>query len=250
MLELATHDRALRQRLLSQAQLSSAPAQEWRKAVSALLGRKRFMDYRDSIAYAKQLATLPALLEQARQRDPVAALDLHEYAFKRLTAIYEDCDDSGGHIGDRLQALAHTHPEFARSANVSNLAKRLFDLRMLDQWGLTPKLEVYVDLLGNAGIGALEHAALQALHDTASSRRAPDRLAADLLEETALRRQRGHDAGVVRQRLQQRLGLPGDGTPLHRTWPRTASNRMAGARRQSAPDRAAHPGTSGPSLQP
>ncbi|ACD57269.1 hypothetical protein PXO_03993 [Xanthomonas oryzae pv. oryzae PXO99A] len=185
VLELATHDRALRQRLLSQAQLSSAPAQEWRKAVSALLGRKRFMDYRDSIAYAKQLATLPALLEQARQRDPVAALDLHEYAFKRLTAIYEDCDDSGGHIGDRLQALAHTHPEFARSANVSNLAKRLFDLRMLDQWGLTPKLEVYVDLLGNAGIGALEHAALQALHDTASSRRAPNRLAADLLEETA-----------------------------------------------------------------
>lgn len=51
--------------------------------------------------------------------------------------------------------------------------------------GSDAELEVYVDLLGNAGIGALEHAALQALHDTASSRRAPNRLAADLLEETA-----------------------------------------------------------------
>ncbi|MCC8552406.1 SWIM zinc finger family protein [Xanthomonas hortorum] len=183
VLELAEHDRALCQRLLSQAQLSSAPPQEWRKAVSALLGRRRFMDYRDSVAYAKHLATLPALLEQARQRNPVAALDLHEYAFKRLVAIYEDCDDSAGHVGDRLRALAHSHPEFARSANVSNLPKRVFDLRMLDQWTLSPKLEVYLALLGNAGIAALEHATLQALHDDASPGR---RLSAEaLLEETA-----------------------------------------------------------------
>ncbi|MFC7519662.1 SWIM zinc finger domain-containing protein [Xanthomonas populi] len=183
VLELAEHDRGLRQRLLSQAQLSSAPPQEWRKAVSALLGRRRFMDYRDSVAYAKHLATLPALLEQARQRNPVAALDLHEYAFKRLVAIYEDCDDSAGHVGDRLRALAHSHPEFARSANVSNLPKRVFDLRMLDQWSLSPKLEVYLALLGNAGIAALEHATLQALHDDASPGR---RLSAEaLLEETA-----------------------------------------------------------------
>ncbi|MCC4597542.1 hypothetical protein NRY95_03290 [Xanthomonas campestris pv. phormiicola] len=182
--ELADSDPELRRRLLSRARLSSAAPQDWRKAVSALIGRKRFMDYRDSIAYARQLASLPALLEQARQRDPLAALDLHEYAFKRLVSIYQDCDDSGGHIGDRVRALAHAHPEAARAACAPNLGKRLYELRMLDEWNLLPPLRDYAALLGSTGIASLEHAALQALHtNTADSAK---RLSAEsLLEDTA-----------------------------------------------------------------
>ncbi|CTP86629.1 hypothetical protein XTPLMG728_1280 [Xanthomonas translucens pv. poae] len=185
VLDLAEHDGGLRQRLLSQAQLSVAPPQDWRKAISALLGRKRFMDYRDSIAYAKRLQPLNALLEQARQRDPGAALDLHEYAFVRLLAIYTDCDDSAGHVGDRLRALARLHPEFARDANPSHLAKRLFDLRIRDEWKLLPPLRDYAALLGQSGIATLEHEALRTLHGT-DARCTATRLAAEaLLEETA-----------------------------------------------------------------
>ncbi|MFC6840404.1 SWIM zinc finger family protein [Xanthomonas theicola] len=184
MMELADTDRDVRRLLLSRAQLSSAPPQDWRKAVSTLIGRKRFMDHHDSIAYAKRLASLPALLEQARQRDPVAALDLHEYAFKRLVSIYQDCDDSGGHIGQRLHALAQAHPEAAKAAGATNLGKRVFELHMLDEWGLLPPLQEYAALLGSAGIALLERAALQTLHaNTADSAK---RLAAEsLLEDTA-----------------------------------------------------------------
>lgn len=56
--------------------------------------------------------------------------------------------------------FAYIYFEFVCSVNVFNFVKRLFDLCMLDQWGLTLKLEVYVDLLGNVGIGALEYVVL------------------------------------------------------------------------------------------
>jgi hypothetical protein len=184
-LELAQHDPGLRQRLLGQAQLASAPPQDWRKAVSALLGRKRFMDYRDSTAYATRLQPLNALLEQARQRDPAAALDLHEYAFVRLLTIYTDCDDSAGHVGDRLRALARLHPQFARDASPSHLAKRLFDLRMRDEWRLLPPLRDYAALLGQSGIATLEHEALRTLHGTGAHDTATRLAAEALLEEAA-----------------------------------------------------------------
>ncbi|WP_369942654.1 SWIM zinc finger family protein [Xanthomonas medicagonis] len=194
LMEAAEDDPALRQRLLSQAQLASAPPQDWRKAVSALLGRKRFMDHSDSIAYAKRLRPLDALLDQARQRDPAAALDLYEYAFARLLAIYADCDDSGGHIGERLRRLARLHPTFARSAAPSNLAKRVFDLRMQDEWDLLPPLRDYGELLSASAIATLEHLALHALHGT---RDHGQRLAAETLLEEA-----GRGGGNVESMLE------------------------------------------------
>ncbi|CCF67641.1 hypothetical protein KOJCDNHJ_00127 [Xanthomonas citri pv. punicae] len=60
ILELADNDVQLRKRLLSQAQLAVAPLQQWRKAISTLLGRKRFMDWSATIAYSRQLGVLPS----------------------------------------------------------------------------------------------------------------------------------------------------------------------------------------------
>ncbi|PPV06726.1 hypothetical protein XBLMG947_2304 [Xanthomonas bromi] len=184
LLELAGNDTQLRRRLLSQAQLAIAPLQDWRKAISTLLGRKRFMDWSATIAYSKQLAVLPSLLEQARQRDPVAALDLHEYAFTRLLTIYEDVDDSRGDLGARLHALGHAHLQAAQAAGTDRLCERLFALRMLDQWDLLRPLSDYAPLLSPADIGRLQHAALKVLQQEGSG---PTRrlLAEALLEDTA-----------------------------------------------------------------
>lgn len=195
LLDAAEYDPALRERLLNQAQLASASPQDWRKAVSSLIGRKRFRHDYDSIDYARRLHPLNTLLEQARQRDPEAALDLHEYAFNRLLTIYADSDDSSGRIGERLRALAQLHPQFACSANPRNLAKRLFDLRMRDQWGLLPPLSDYAMLLGPSGIASLEHHTLHALRDT-DARDHGVRVAAEaLLEEIA------HCGGDVQRML-------------------------------------------------
>lgn len=184
LLELADNDTQLRKRLLSQAQLAMAPLQDWRKAISTLLGRKRFMDWSATIAYSKQLAALPSLLEQARQRDPVAALDLHEYAFTRLLAIYEDVDDSRGDLGERLRALGHAHLQAAQAAGTDTLCERLLALRMLDQWDLLRPLSDYAPLLSPADIGRLQHAALKVLQQEGSSH--TQRLLAEaLLEDTA-----------------------------------------------------------------
>jgi tetratricopeptide (TPR) repeat protein len=195
LLDAAECDPTLHQWLLSRAQIASAPPQDWRKVVSALLGRKRFMDNRDSIAYAKRLRPLNALLEQAQQRDPAAALDLHEYAFDRLLTIYADCDDSSGHIGERLRALAHLHPRFAHSATPRDLAKRLFDLRLRDEWGLLPPLRDYAALLGPTGIATLEHHTLHALHDADARSHDVSDAAEALLEEIA------HCGGDVQRML-------------------------------------------------
>ncbi|MCD0246597.1 SWIM zinc finger family protein [Xanthomonas melonis] len=183
ILELADNDAQLRKRLLSQAQLAFAPLQQWRKAISTLLGRKRFMDWSATIAYAKQLGALPSLLEQARQRDPLAALDLHEYAFKRLLAIYAEVDDSRGDLGERLRALGHAHLEAARAAGTDTLGERLFELRMLDQWSLLRPLQDYAALLSAADIARLQDAALKILH--ARGDRARRLSAESLLEDTA-----------------------------------------------------------------
>ncbi|MCC8539034.1 SWIM zinc finger domain-containing protein [Xanthomonas axonopodis pv. poinsettiicola] len=184
ILELADNDIQLRKRLLSQAQLAVAPLQQWRKAIYTLLGRKRFMDWSATIAYSKQLAALPSLLEQARQRDPVAALDLHEYAFTRLLTIYEDVDDSRGDLGARLRALGHAHLQAAQAAGTDTLCERLLALRMLDQWDLLRPLSDYAPLLSPADIGRLQHAALKVLQheDSDHTKRL---LAAQLLEDTA-----------------------------------------------------------------
>ncbi|MCC4601093.1 SWIM zinc finger family protein [Xanthomonas melonis] len=183
ILELADNDAQLRRRLLSQAQLAVAPLQQWRKAISTVLGRKRFMDWSTTIAYAKQLGALPSLLEQARQRDPLAALDLHEYAFKRLLAIYAEVDDSRGDLGERLRALGHAHLEAARAAGTDTLGERLFELRMLDQWSLLRPLQDYAALLSAADIARLQDAALKILH--ARGDRARQLSAESLLEDTA-----------------------------------------------------------------
>ncbi|MCD0257891.1 hypothetical protein JWH11_06595 [Xanthomonas melonis] len=183
ILELADNDAQLRKRLLSQAQLAVAPLQQWRKAISTLLGRKRFMDWSATIAYAKQLGALPSLLEQARRRDPLAALDLHEYAFKRLLAIYAEVDDSRGDLGERLRALGHAHLEAARAAGTDTLGERLFELRMLDQWSLLRPLQDYAALLSAADIARLQDAALKILH--ARGDRARQLSAESLLEDTA-----------------------------------------------------------------
>lgn len=184
ILELADSDTQLRKRLLSQAQLAIAPLQDWRKAISSLLGRKRFMDWSATIAYSKQLAVLPSLLEQARQRDPVAALELHEYAFTRLLTIYEDVDDSRGDLGARLHALGRAHLQAVQAAGTDTLCERLLALRMLDQWSLLRPLSDYAPLLSPADIGRLQHAALKVLQQ--EGRGHTRRLLAEaLLEETA-----------------------------------------------------------------
>ncbi len=183
ILESADNDAQLRKRLLSQAQLAVAPLQQWRKAISTLLGRKRYMDWSATIAYSKRLSVLPSLLEQARQRDPLAALDLHEYAFKRLLAIYEQVDDSRGDLGERLRVLGHAHLEAARAAGTATLGDRLFKLRMLDQWSLLRPLRDYAALLSATDIARLQHAALEILH--ARGNRARRLSAESLLEDTA-----------------------------------------------------------------
>ncbi|PPU75953.1 SWIM zinc finger family protein [Xanthomonas cucurbitae] len=184
LLELANNDSQLHKRLLSQAQLATAPLQDWRKAITTLLGRKRYMDWRDTVAYSQQLAGLTSLLEQARQRDPLAALDLHEYAFKRLLTIYEESDDSRGDLGERLSEVAHAHLDAARAAAADNLGSRLFELRMLDDWGLLRPLSDYAALLSAADIARLEHAVLKVLQ-TDGIGRTRQVLAASLLEDTA-----------------------------------------------------------------
>ncbi|MEA5172475.1 swim zinc finger domain protein [Xanthomonas fragariae] len=184
LLELAAADASIGKRLLAQAHMARSTPQEWRKAITTLLGRKRFMDYRASVAYARHIAPLPDLLDQALQRDPMAALDLHEYALRRLMTIYHECDDSSGHVGDALASLARSHVRFAAAAHPQNLPRRLLDLRLQDAWGLMPPLRDYCPPLDERDVAMLQHATLETLQQPLS---AAQQLAAETLLEDAAR---------------------------------------------------------------
>lgn len=192
LLEAAETDPELGRKLLAQARLAQSPKRGWRKAIASLLGRRRFLDYHAGITYARRLEPLGALLQQALTQDTRAALDLLEYTLTRLFAIYQDSDDSNGDIGVRLRELAALHPPFAQSARPSDLARRVFKLRRLDDWSLLPPLDDYGDALGTDAIESLQKQALDALmRDGAKGPRhhfSGERLAAgQLLEETARR---------------------------------------------------------------
>lgn len=161
VIELAAADRDSWRALVARARFASAPGDTLRKAVTDLIGRKRFLDYRASIAYARRLKTLHHNLDDLLSRDPATALDLAGYALQRLFPIYAESDDSAGAIGDALIAIGHIYRRAAHKAMPAPdaFAKALFKLVLLDDWSVLGELDDYVEVLGSKGVTLLERQA-------------------------------------------------------------------------------------------
>lgn len=131
------------------------------KAVRAFLSVRRFLDYRDSITYGRELDGLVSLLRQTLSRDAALCATLCEAAAAKLFRIYENSDDSAGAIGSRFHDLAELHRQACAMAPPppKELAKRLHALAAEDGWELFDFTH-YLEALGADGLaafGALLH---------------------------------------------------------------------------------------------
>ena len=79
-------------------------------------------------------------------------IELYEYALTRLFKIYEQSDDSGGDIGERIRELVRRYLDslVRRTPAGTARAKAIFELQREDQWSFLPIKEVW-PLLDDAG---------------------------------------------------------------------------------------------------
>lgn len=122
-----------------------------RKALSRVIGRPRFMDWRESDEYALKVGEITGLLEDLLESDPVVCFDGCEYGLTRLLKVYPRTDDSSGMINEAITSLTALHARAAaQSAGDKALARSLFKRQADDEWGFFP-LDAYWATLGDNG---------------------------------------------------------------------------------------------------
>ncbi len=148
--DLAETDPVIERRL--RVYQSQHSPRELRKALGRLLRAPRFLDWRASRKFARDLDPVIELLAELTSTDAHNGVELYEYALTRLFKIYEQSDDSGGDIGDRIRELVRRYLDgLLRSTPAGTArAKALFELQREDQWSFLPIEEVW-PLLDDAG---------------------------------------------------------------------------------------------------
>ncbi|MDA8522211.1 SWIM zinc finger family protein [Acidovorax sp. NCPPB 4044] len=95
------------------------------------------LDWRESVAYARRAARVPAMLRPWLGRDPDALRDLCEHALRRLYKAAADADDSDGEIGGVMEDMMALLAAALRAAPPpAAWADRWFALMDEDPWGL------------------------------------------------------------------------------------------------------------------
>lgn len=156
LVEQAADDPRLRSRLLAEAMRRHPPSSldALKEAVRKAFATGGFVDYHGMPALVERAKgvedLLRGLLENGRAAE---ATTLAGHALRLGIAAYEETDDSDGGFGEALHRIAALHLESSRSANTAPeaLAENLFELMMLDEWGLFEVSE-FAPLLEDKGL--------------------------------------------------------------------------------------------------
>ena len=97
------------------------------------------------------------LLAELTGTDAHNGIELYEYALTRMFKIYEQSDDSGGDIGDRIRELVRRYLDSLIRSSPADAAraKALLELQREDQWSFLPIKEVW-PLLDEAGRACMQ----------------------------------------------------------------------------------------------
>ncbi|MDO9366275.1 MAG: SWIM zinc finger family protein [Methylotenera sp.] len=156
---LAKNDTDIERQLKFQQHLLGATdLASLKKAISTLLGRPRFLDYRKSRDFSYKINELNTLLRQidsAGKHGECVALS--EYALERLIKLYAESDDSAGYMGGEIADTGEIYRNAAVSADNTSKPKpaNFLKLLMLDGWNIIPK-DDYQAMLGELGYAELE----------------------------------------------------------------------------------------------
>lgn len=156
MLDQAANDPELRSLLQAAALRHRQPSdlKAMKENVREAFAVHGFVDdqgMRGLVARADAVANLLRdLLSDRRNAD---AVELAGYSMRQGIAAYEKSDDSGGGFGETLRQIAALHLEACRAAKPDPevLARSLFELQMLDEWGFF-MIGDYAPLLEKKGL--------------------------------------------------------------------------------------------------
>lgn len=147
-----------RQLKFQQHLLGATDLASLKKAISTLLGRPHFLDYRKSRAFSykiKELNTLLMQIDSAGKHGECVALS--EYALERLIKLYAESDDSAGYMGAEIANTGEIYRNAAVSADNTSKPKpaSFLKLLMLDDWNIIPQ-DDNLAMLGELGHAELE----------------------------------------------------------------------------------------------
>ncbi|MDP8566342.1 SWIM zinc finger family protein [Methylophilus aquaticus] len=131
---------------------------ELQKSLSSLIGRPRFMDYKQSRSYANKLNSAAGIFEQMLLRGQTAdCMTILEYALERVIKVYAQSDDSGGQIHDAITTMGDLYRDACVAASEVHkpTAARIFKLLLVDDWGFINRDDLEA-MMGTASVLALE----------------------------------------------------------------------------------------------
>jgi hypothetical protein len=155
LVEIAASDPAVERRLRLTLQGDAGSTRELARAVDATLRTRRFLDYRESIAYAREAAPVVEALERAAEgpsaRDVVPVV---ERALRHVLRVLHHGDDSAGTCGDVARSLLRIHVTAARNGrpDAQKLLRWLVQFTFDDQDFFNPDVRDYADALGDGGV--------------------------------------------------------------------------------------------------
>ena len=161
LLELAADNEPVRQRL-QRLRLAAQPrklAAAFRATLSGWRRSTRFIDYRGSHAFAREIeAWLEQVDRELTPADPALALELVETLIRSDEALFERADDSDGCIGDALRTACRLWLQAAARCEPppGGWGERVYRLASDDGYGVREALLRHANLLlDETGLRAL-----------------------------------------------------------------------------------------------
>jgi uncharacterized Zn finger protein len=157
-IRFASMERDLWRSTIAQARAALSPPEGQRDTVKSLIGSPRFLDWRGTMRYAQRLEPLFAIFERQIAHEPIAAISLMLFALKKIVSLYEKVDDSNGALGDVGARIGQTILRTAETVKTPSpeLAKEVFAVLEIDDWGTLYPLKQVKPALGAQGMARLQ----------------------------------------------------------------------------------------------
>jgi len=164
----AEHDDALRRELVTKTALfgvDTLGVAAFRQAIDEATATGQFVDYREAYAFAQGIHRVIASIEELLSAgDAAEAVELVEYALRRVEQALGNVDDSDGEMGYVLDCLVDLHHRacIVAKPDAEFLAEMLFEWGLTSDWGtFSGAVAVYADVLGERGLAVYRRLATE-----------------------------------------------------------------------------------------
>ena len=137
LLDLAVHSDIADDLIESLVSTADENARRFRRRLAGLKRRKRFVGWRESSRFARELTMMLHGLRSSIN-DPLIGIELMAAFMRTDEAIFENCDDSSGHVGSvfRYEATDLFFEYAATCTDQKGIGQLILDLAEEDEYGV------------------------------------------------------------------------------------------------------------------